>query len=261
MLLTLLVTVFILIGLWCIYRIFGSRQNNAVTRFLHLHFPTVSTRIDSTLRRIRNNSDVFSRVPKVFTQPHILPDHLLTSKSRGKLAQSHGKSVSVEQTELPISSTFAQQTNTPVFSSNHSPNHTNAPLIGHKNTNNSDTSGNHQLNSKAIDAMKQSAEPVRPYAEADKSKSTEIEFLPNQLFKPASYSDDLKKIKGIGKVMEKTLNGLGVNTFKQLGDFEASDIQRVANALAVFPGRIDRDEWVKQAQQLHRIRQGETTDA
>jgi predicted flap endonuclease-1-like 5' DNA nuclease len=71
------------------------------------------------------------------------------------------------------------------------------------------------------------------------------------LFKAPTEKDDLKKIKGIGPVMEETLNELGVTSFKQLGLFNEDDIQRVSDALEVFPGRIERDEWVKQAKEQY----------
>ena len=67
------------------------------------------------------------------------------------------------------------------------------------------------------------------------------------LYEPPSYTDDLKMIKGIGPVMEATLNELGVTTFKQLADFTQSDIDKVSKAIGAFPGRIERDDWVGKA--------------
>jgi len=71
------------------------------------------------------------------------------------------------------------------------------------------------------------------------------------LFKPTGEKDDLKKIKGIGVVMEKTLNDLGITTFKQLADFQQAEVKMVSDALsefnAGFGDRISRDEWVDQA--------------
>jgi len=62
--------------------------------------------------------------------------------------------------------------------------------------------------------------------------------------------DDLKKIKGIGPVMERTLNALGVTTFQQLADFTQEDIDKVSEAIDAFPGRIERDDWVGKAGQI-----------
>jgi large subunit ribosomal protein L21 len=43
----------------------------------------------------------------------------------------------------------------------------------------------------------------------------------------ASRKDDLKKIKGIGPVMEKKLNAAGVTTFEQFSRLTAQELQNV----------------------------------
>lgn len=72
------------------------------------------------------------------------------------------------------------------------------------------------------------------------------------LFQRPVEQDDLKQVSGIGPVMERTLNELGVSTFKQLAEFTSDDVQMVSDALEVFPGRIERDKWVDQAGDLYR---------
>ncbi len=67
--------------------------------------------------------------------------------------------------------------------------------------------------------------------------------------KPKSKKDDLKLISGVGPVLEKKLSKLGITTFKQVAAFKKADINRVDDALN-FKGRIERDEWVKQAKTL-----------
>ncbi len=63
--------------------------------------------------------------------------------------------------------------------------------------------------------------------------------------------DDLKKIKGIGPKFEADLNAKGIYYYRQIGAWKIADIKLVeAEALARFPGRIKRDEWVKQAKSL-----------
>lgn len=63
--------------------------------------------------------------------------------------------------------------------------------------------------------------------------------------------DDLKVIKGIGPVFERELNEKGIYYYRQIGAWKAADIKMVeAEALARFPGRIKRDEWVKQGKAL-----------
>lgn len=66
---------------------------------------------------------------------------------------------------------------------------------------------------------------------------------------PAGAADDLKKISGVGPVLEKKLNALGITTFAQVAAFTPDDIARVDDALS-FKGRIDRDNWLEQAAEL-----------
>ena len=72
--------------------------------------------------------------------------------------------------------------------------------------------------------------------------------------------DDLKRVKGIGPVIEKQLAGLGIVTFRQIAEFSADDVQRVGDALGVFSDRIGREEWVRQAAALHAEAYGNATD-
>ena len=58
--------------------------------------------------------------------------------------------------------------------------------------------------------------------------------------------DDLKRIKGIGVVIEKRLEALGFTTYAQLAQWTQGDIDRVSNSLD-FKGRIEREQWVHQA--------------
>ncbi|MEO0637042.1 MAG: ATP-binding cassette domain-containing protein [Pseudomonadota bacterium] len=62
-------------------------------------------------------------------------------------------------------------------------------------------------------------------------------------------ADDLKEVKGIGPVNEKKLNELGVYHFDQIAKWDRPQIAWVGTFLA-FPGRIDREEWTRQAHDL-----------
>lgn len=62
--------------------------------------------------------------------------------------------------------------------------------------------------------------------------------------------DDLKKIKGIGPVIEKKLNMLGIVSFKQISELSDEALDQVAHTLKFFPERIKRDNWVQQAKEL-----------
>lgn len=66
---------------------------------------------------------------------------------------------------------------------------------------------------------------------------------------PAGEADDLKKISGVGPVLEKKLNALGITKYAQVAAFTADDIAKVDDALS-FKGRIERDDWVSQAAEL-----------
>ncbi len=67
--------------------------------------------------------------------------------------------------------------------------------------------------------------------------------------KPEGEADNLKLINGVGPVLEKKLNAFGVTQFAQVGKFLKKDIIALDDALS-FKGRIDRDQWVKQAKAL-----------
>jgi predicted flap endonuclease-1-like 5' DNA nuclease len=64
--------------------------------------------------------------------------------------------------------------------------------------------------------------------------------------------DDLKKIHGIGPVLEKRLNRLGIERFDQIARFTDQDIIKVSSKIGAFPDRIERDDWVSQAKKLQK---------
>jgi predicted flap endonuclease-1-like 5' DNA nuclease len=61
--------------------------------------------------------------------------------------------------------------------------------------------------------------------------------------------DDLKRIRGVGVVIEKKLNALGVTSYQDIASWTDADIERVSEALD-FKGRIERERWVEQARIL-----------
>lgn len=61
--------------------------------------------------------------------------------------------------------------------------------------------------------------------------------------------DDLKLISGIGPKIETILHELGVFTFKQISEWTEAERKWIDGYLN-FRGRIDREEWVKQADAL-----------
>lgn len=90
------------------------------------------------------------------------------------------------------------------------------------------------------------AEEKAPKKEAKKSDDA----APAALFTaPEGEPDDLKKISGVGPVLEKKLNGLGITKYAQVAAFTAEDIEKVDEVLN-FKGRIERDNWLEQAAEL-----------
>ncbi|MGI9381221.1 MAG: 30S ribosomal protein S2 [Methyloligellaceae bacterium] len=62
-------------------------------------------------------------------------------------------------------------------------------------------------------------------------------------------ADDLKKISGVGPVLEEKLNSMGIYHYRQIAAFTPEDIAAVDDALK-FKGRIERDDWLAQAKKL-----------
>lgn len=69
--------------------------------------------------------------------------------------------------------------------------------------------------------------------------------------------DDLKLIVGVGPMLERMLQQLGITTFRQIARWSDRDIDEFDAKLAEFPGRIRRDGWVVQARTLHQSKYGE----
>ena len=88
-------------------------------------------------------------------------------------------------------------------------------------------------------APKKAAAPAKAEAPAKKA-------APKKADKGA---DDLTRISGVGPVIVGKLEGMGITTFQQVADFTADDITRIDEELN-FKGRIERDEWVKQAKEF-----------
>ncbi|HEY4202241.1 MAG TPA: NADH-quinone oxidoreductase subunit NuoE [Devosiaceae bacterium] len=68
---------------------------------------------------------------------------------------------------------------------------------------------------------------------------------------PAGQPDDLKLISGVGPILEKTLNSLGITRYTQVASMTPAEIAQVEERLK-FRGRVERDDWLKQADALAR---------
>jgi len=63
-------------------------------------------------------------------------------------------------------------------------------------------------------------------------------------------ADDLKKVNGIGPVMENKLNEIGIFTFDQVSKMTKAEYDLLDSITGSFPGRAQRDDWAGQAEQL-----------
>jgi predicted flap endonuclease-1-like 5' DNA nuclease len=66
---------------------------------------------------------------------------------------------------------------------------------------------------------------------------------------PTGEVQDLKRIRGIGVLIEKKLNSLGITSYEQVANWTRADIDRISEVLD-FKGRIERENWIEQARIL-----------
>ncbi len=99
-------------------------------------------------------------------------------------------------------------------------------------------------------AAKAAAKPApKPDAEKAPKKATETKPAAKKATAKAAAADDLKKISGLGPVLAKKLNGLGITTYAEIAGWSDDDVARIDDEL-IFKGRIVRDGWVNQAKKL-----------
>ena len=67
--------------------------------------------------------------------------------------------------------------------------------------------------------------------------------------------DDLKLISGVGPKLEEKLHSIGVYRFEQIANWTGDHIAEFDNLLS-FKGRIERDDWVTKARELHEEKYG-----
>lgn len=81
---------------------------------------------------------------------------------------------------------------------------------------------------------------------APKAADTSAMDAKGRLKGPQGEADDLKLIKGVGKVLEGKLNEAGIFHFWQVAALKADQITELEEEMS-FPGRITRDDWTTQA--------------
>ncbi len=105
----------------------------------------------------------------------------------------------------------------------------------------------------ALPAAIAAAAVTRPVAAEDAARAADADAVgirPLALATPlGAEADDLKRIKGIGPQNEKRLNALGIFHFAQIAAWTAENARWAGSYLA-FPGRIEREDWISQAEVL-----------
>ena len=109
----------------------------------------------------------------------------------------------------------------------------------------------------AIETARADAPPPAAIKEEKIARPAEGSVAPEAGTKPRMLevareggADDLKRIKGVGPKLEALLNRLGVYHFDQIAAWTEAEVAWVDDHLEGFSGRVERDEWVAQAQVL-----------
>ncbi|MCT7375801.1 NADH-quinone oxidoreductase subunit E [Chelativorans salis] len=87
-----------------------------------------------------------------------------------------------------------------------------------------------------------------PGPEAPRKRTADEKNRPQGIRRPAK-PDDLKMISGVGPKIEGILNDLGIYTYEQVAKWKKAEREWVDGYLK-FHGRIEREDWVKQAKAL-----------
>jgi len=92
------------------------------------------------------------------------------------------------------------------------------------------------------------ASPAKAAAAKAAKLSIEDKIRPQDIARPVT-PDDLKMISGVGPKIEGILHDLGIFTFAQVAAWKKAEREWVDGYLS-FHGRIEREDWVKQAKAL-----------
>ena len=107
----------------------------------------------------------------------------------------------------------------------------------------------------AENKSQETLETQRPKTVAEKTRTSYITYTktkPKLNFEnfgtaDRNNKDNLTKIEGIGPYIEEKLNEIGIYNFDQISKFTFEDIRILTELIDFFPGRIERDDWVGQA--------------
>lgn len=105
-------------------------------------------------------------------------------------------------------------------------------------------------------SSRQSSSSSKSIKKSPASKSTTKKSSSKQTTQVKSSNDDLKKIAGVGKVIEGILHEANITTFAQVAKLKGEEIKRLSKELPNFKDRIERDDWLGQAKILHKEKYG-----
>ena len=97
---------------------------------------------------------------------------------------------------------------------------------------------------------KSTTKTVAPESSYDQSKLTALLNKLGAFNADTQTADDLKKITGVGPVLQKKLNAMGLFTFQQIGRMTNEDYDLFDEILGELPGKAKRDDWAGQASKL-----------
>lgn len=174
------------------------------------------------------------QIDRVFSAPEGGPTTLTTPDAPAKKAPASAKrvsdapAVSVPPSNAARAKTDASETNAAVKT----------PATAKK-----EAAANAKVEGDTADKSK----PAKAADVAGKP-SLEDKNRPAGIARPAAV-DDLKLISGVGPKIEGTLHELGIYTFAQVASWKKAEREWVDGYLN-FKGRIERDDWTKQAKAL-----------
>ena len=106
---------------------------------------------------------------------------------------------------------------------------------------------------KAAEPKPAARKAVAPKTAAPKAATAKVAAPKVKAAKPAakvSIPDNLELLKGVGPKVNNMLKTLGVTSFAQVASWTAADVAEIDGKLGAFAGRINRDNWIDQAQLL-----------
>ena len=91
---------------------------------------------------------------------------------------------------------------------------------------------------------------IKPAAQKRETKKPEQVQSVSAIAQIPAPKDDLKLVTGVGPGLEKKLQDVGITSFEQIANLSDLEIADLETNVVKFTGRIKRDDWIGQAEQL-----------